>query len=305
MAESLAKAESPLALDDPSISSSLQDDSAVQSFLDVLEQHRTDCERQGKYEEADLANSRLEQLRSHEESRRREELHSQQLSERLGVEEAHMKELQEFNTMWDSKVAEFEAHAANLQSTLSLRHQEEHKAFLDKAQRETAPRAPRWSKELLNLRKIQESLAKQKNYSEAAKVKAQNDQIQAKETAAWKAKRDTKVASLDDQFIHKQSLEMGGLLKRIHSGREEQKHARKTELERLQQRYHNVKTQMESQQTIIRQRAEKFAVSGVSQFSTLSMSRPGSRVSSRLGAASAVPALEAVSESDVRLEIAT
>merc|ERR1719499_3090975 len=50
----------------------------------------------------------------HEENRRREELRSQQLAERLGVEEAHMKELQEFNEIWDKKVQEFEAHAAVL-----------------------------------------------------------------------------------------------------------------------------------------------------------------------------------------------
>lgn len=303
MEESPAK-ELPLGLEDPTASNGgLHDESAVQSFLDVLEQHRSDCERQGKYEEADLAKTRLEQLRSHEENRRREELRSQQLAERLGVEEAHMKELQEFNEIWDKKVAEFEAHAANLQATLSQRHQEEHRAFLDKAQRETAPRTPRWSKELLNLRKIQENLAKQKNYSEASRMKTHANSIEAKETASWKAKRDHKIASLDENFLHKQSLEMGGLLKRIHSGREEQKQARKTELERLLQRYHNVKTQLESQQTIIRQRAEKFAVNGVSQFGTLSLSRPGSRATSRLATAPMATTQEIIDETDVRLEI--
>merc|ERR1719359_2633932 len=175
-------------------------DTAISDFLDVLEKHRLDCERQGKYDEAELAKVRLGQLRAHEENRRREELRSQQLAERLGVEEAHMKELQEFNEIWDKKVAEFEAHAANLQATLSQRHQEEHRDFLDKARRATAPRAPRWSKELLNLRKIQESLAKQKNYSEAAKTKQHADSIEAKENSTWKAKREAKVASLDEQF---------------------------------------------------------------------------------------------------------
>ena len=48
------------------------------------------------------------------------------LAERLGVEEAHMKELQEFNEIWDKKVADFEHHAANLQNTLAARHQQEH-----------------------------------------------------------------------------------------------------------------------------------------------------------------------------------
>jgi hypothetical protein len=181
--------------------------------------------------------------------------------------------LQEFNEIWDRKVQDFESHASNLQNTLGSRHKQEHMAFMEKIKKETTPRTPRWSKELLNLRKIQDTLAKQKKYSEAQKTKQQADVLEIKEHGQWKAKRDAKIAALEDQFLRKQALEMHGLLKRIQSGREEQKHARKTELERLLQRYHNVKTQLESQQTIIRQRSEKYPISAGFDKSTLS--RPG------------------------------
>jgi len=252
------------------------DEHAVADFLEVLEKHRRDCEAEGKYEEAELAATRLQQLREHEENRRREELRSQQLAERLGVEEAHMKELQEFNEIWDRKVAEFEAHAANLQSTLAARHQAEHQSYLEKLRAETEPRTPRWSKDLLNLRKIQETLAKMKKYAEAGKTKAQADQVEAKEHAMWKAKREAKIAALEEQFLHKQQLEMGGLMKRIQSGREEQKQARKSELERLLQRYQNVKTQLESQQKIIQQRVEKYPVGAPPTNQSVNSSRPQS-----------------------------
>jgi len=248
----------------------------IEDFFEVLEKHRLECERQGKYEEAELARTRLEQLRQHEENRRREELRSQQLAERLGVEEAHMSELQEFNEIWDRKAAEFEAHAANLQNTLASRHAQEHQAQLDRLRRETEPRTPRWSRDLLNLRKIQETLAKQKKYAEAEKTKIQADRVEAQEHAMWKAKREAKIASFQEQFLHKQQLEMGGLLKRIQSGREEQKQARKSELERLLQRYHNVKTQLESQQKIIQQRVERYPLSAAPAPSSTT-SRPASR----------------------------
>ena len=81
-----------------------------------------------------------------------------------GVEEAHMKELQEFNEIWDRKVADFEQHAGNLQNMLATRHKQEHVSFMEKVKKETNPRTPRWSRELLNLRKIQDTLAKQKKY---------------------------------------------------------------------------------------------------------------------------------------------
>jgi len=249
----------------------------IQDFLDVLEKHREECERIGKYDEAELAKTRLQQLRTHEDNRRREELRSLQLAERLGVEEAHMTELQEFNDIWDKKVADFEAHANNLQNTLGSRHKSEHTAFMLKIQKETQPRNPRWSRELLNMRKIQETLAKQMKYSEASKTKTQGDAMEKKELEAWKSKREGKLSIMEEQFLHKQQLEMGGLLKRVQSGREEQKQARKTELERLLQRYQNVKTQLEMQQTIIRQKAEKFPLSQTSMSRHSVNSRPDSR----------------------------
>eukprot|EP00927_Polykrikos_kofoidii_P054582 TRINITY_DN48992_c0_g1_i1.p1 TRINITY_DN48992_c0_g1~~TRINITY_DN48992_c0_g1_i1.p1 ORF type:complete len:274 (-),score=69.28 TRINITY_DN48992_c0_g1_i1:129-950(-) len=239
--------------------------SGIADFIDDLESHRKVCEAQGKYEEAEVARTRLLQLREHDENRQREELRSQQLAERLGVEEAHMKELEEFNEIWDQKVAEFEAHASNLQRTLNERHHGEHHQFVEKLRQDTDPKTPKWSKDYLNLRKIQETLAKMKNYSEAGQTKAQADKIEEKELAMWKAKREQKMRGLEEQYLQKQSLEMSGLLKRIQSGRDEQKQARKCELERLLQRYHNVKVQLESQQKIIQQRVDKYP-QGMSTF---------------------------------------
>ena len=48
---------------------SAADDAAIQDFLLILEEHKKNCERQGKYIEADIAKKRLEELRQHELSR--------------------------------------------------------------------------------------------------------------------------------------------------------------------------------------------------------------------------------------------
>ena len=80
----------------------LEEDSAVQDFLEILEEHRKNCEAEGKYVEAEIAKNRLEELKLHEENRRCEALRSRQIAERLGVEEAHMLEFQQFNQKWDS-----------------------------------------------------------------------------------------------------------------------------------------------------------------------------------------------------------
>ena len=60
------------------------EESAVADFLQILEEHRKNCERQGKYVEAEIAKNRLEELKMHEENRRKEAMRSRQIAERLG-----------------------------------------------------------------------------------------------------------------------------------------------------------------------------------------------------------------------------
>jgi len=233
------------------------DDLSGAEALEALEKHRLECVATGQYEEAELTKARIQQMKSQEEARLCEELRAQQLAALAGVEEAHMKELQEFNELWDKKVVDYEDHASKLEGSLSDRQRSDQEQYLEKLAKETEPRTPKWSRDLLNLRKIEATLVKQKKYSEAAGTKAEADHMEAQEQQLWRSRRDAKIASLAEQFAEKQRLEMKGLLKRVESGREEQKQARTNEMERLLLRYHNVKTQLQSQQKIIAQHVEK------------------------------------------------
>lgn len=48
-----------------------EEEKELQDFLEILEEHRKNCERQGKYVEAEIAKNRIEELKLHEENRRR------------------------------------------------------------------------------------------------------------------------------------------------------------------------------------------------------------------------------------------
>lgn len=259
----------------------------------ILEQHRLQCEeerlqceRQHNYEEAHEAKQKLLQLKEHDEYRRREEVRSQHLEDRLKIEEGHMEELQIFNEIWDRKVAEFEAHAGNLQRTLAQRHNQEFTSTMDKHQNQAASKEKfHESRDLLNLRKVQESQARRKDYEEARKTKDRADKLENQERNAWQKKWDSKLRAIKDKEENKQRLEMGGLQKRIVSGREEQKQIRKKELERILQRYHNGKMHLESHHTITTKRAElqctdKYPFSPPARPNT-STSRPISKMSTR------------------------
>lgn len=89
-------------------------------------------------------------------------MRSRQIAERLGVEEAHMLEFQQFNMIWDQKMADYEAHAEELVEAMKERHAAELRDYQRRLM--TKQIRPKFSKDLLNLRKIQETLAKQKEY---------------------------------------------------------------------------------------------------------------------------------------------
>jgi len=235
----------------------------VQDFLQILEEHRKNCEKQGKYVEAEIAKNRLEELKLHEENRRKEAMRSRQIAERLGVEEAHMLEFQQFNIVWDKKMNEYEQHVEEMVEAMRERHQGELREFQRKLLGKQMK--PKWSRELLNLRKIQEHLAKQKDYTEAHKMKLKSDALEAWELEKWRNQKQQEMFQREAKFKHRQQQELLALQKRIQTGREEQKKQRQMDLERLLQRYQNVKSELEAQQNLERIRADRFAAQQAAQ----------------------------------------
>ncbi|CAM9392637.1 unnamed protein product [Heterosigma akashiwo] len=237
------------------------EDSAVQDFLQILEEHRRNCERQGKYVEADIAKNRLEELKMHEENRRKEAMRSRQIAERLGVEEAHMLEFQQFNMVWDRKMENYEQHAQDLILSMKERHAAELRQFQQKLL-DNQPR-PKFSRELLDLRRIQEHLAKGKDYQEAHKIKLKSDALEAWEVEKWRNQKQQEMLQREAKFKHGKQQELIALQKRVQTGREEQKKQRQMDLERLLQRYQNVKSELEAQQNLERIRAERMSAMGL------------------------------------------
>jgi hypothetical protein len=87
-------------------------------------------------------------------------LRTQQIAERLGVEEAHMLEFRDFNCTWDQRMSEYERNAEDLFRQTQEKHREEliefQKGLIAQSNK------PKFSRDLLNLRRIQENFAKQK-----------------------------------------------------------------------------------------------------------------------------------------------
>ena len=221
-------------------------ESAIADFLTILEEHRKNCEQQGKYVEADVAKKRYDELKSHEANRKQESLKAQQHRERLGVEEAHMLEYQQFTSHWDEKCKKYDDSSEDQINSMKERHLRELKEFqqklLEKQQK------PKFSPVLLNFRKVEEHLARSKNYSEAHKVKLKADRLESKETESWNKTKQRENGALESQFKAAKRQEMSAMNKRIVSGKEELSKRRGVALERLMRRYNNIKSDLETSQ---------------------------------------------------------
>jgi hypothetical protein len=193
----------------------------------------------------------LKHLRLEEETRHVKGLTEQQESERRGLEEAHSIEFQNFNKMWNEKIDAFEEYQLDQEAAMLERHSLELSAFHNEMTG-NEPRHVKYSKDLLNLRTIQASLASQRNYADAHKVKLKGDKIEAVESERIAREKAELYEKKEQQILQRHRQELAALRKRMETRKLELERSRKKELEMLLMRYNNVRRGLENQQNIIR-----------------------------------------------------
>ncbi len=108
-----------------------------------------------------MAKNRIIELKLEQKNRMREETILNHTNEREEVEKAHVMEYQDFNKKWDDMMMEEEESGNQFINALEEKHireLEENRQNMEN----TLPLTFKQSAELLNMRRIQENLAKQK-----------------------------------------------------------------------------------------------------------------------------------------------
>ncbi|CAD8100759.1 unnamed protein product [Paramecium primaurelia] len=219
----------------------------LEEYIQILYDHQKSCEKAGKYLEADQAKKRLGELKKDLDQKNKIEVKDRHTNEKQEIEKAHLEEFNQFNEFWDQKMAEFDQEAQRVKEQVLQRHDEELKQFTDELEN-SIPVKPKDSAELLSLRKTEESLARQENYQEAHVTQQRILSMERDEYERWNQSRSCKIRNLILQLKQKQSTELSALQQRIVSGQEEQRKIRSQELEKLLQKYQNVRKELSSQQ---------------------------------------------------------
>lgn len=225
-------------------------DPKVMEFLRILEEYRIKCEDEGNYLEAGRAHEQLNTLRRQEERRQQKAVRARQISERSDVQVAHNMQYSDFNAAWDRYLEEYDNMAQMYIQQMTERHAVALLDFQRKLQMEMADRPPKWSRELLEWRRRQHMLARQKNYAEAQRIKKIADKLEDKERKSIEGSSAGMFARKEGQFRQQQQAELQALLKRIDARRKEHIKQRNLDSKRLMQRNRNVQAVLESKQAV-------------------------------------------------------
>jgi gamma-glutamyl phosphate reductase len=110
----------------------------------------------------------------------------------------------------------------------------------------TLPAKYKQSVELLNLRKIQDQMAKQKNYQQAHQVQVRAQELEEKEREQYMVDVHKKILASEANMMAKQANEMAALKKKLEAKMNERLKMREVEHNKILQRYQNVKKEIEN-----------------------------------------------------------
>jgi len=175
---------------------------------------------------------------------------SAQEAELNSIETAQKQQFLEFSQAWDNYMADYETTAYLSLEKLKEKHVLEFQQFSERVRKETRMKL-KFSRELLELRKKQNVLAKQKKYAEAEKIKSQSDSLEEWERQKMETEFNDIIERKETRLKHAQQLALAALLKRIQRDRNEQLRHRQIDSQRLIQRNKNLRNDL-----LQKQRAE-------------------------------------------------
>jgi len=228
----------------------------IPEYIKILEEHQFNCQKSGKYIDAQRAKNKIEELKIQLENSKKVDYKQKHEQEMMQIEQAQVSEFNQFNEFWDKRMMEFNEHAQQIEEQLVQRQQEDLAKFLEDLDN-ALPVKPKDTTEMLNLKKIEDQLAKQEEYIEAHKIQQKWAKLEREENEKWRVIRDQKIRNQRAQLEQKQQVELAALRKRIATGQEEQRKCRSAELEKLLQKYQNSKKELQLQQQLEIQKISK------------------------------------------------
>ena len=164
--------------------------------------------------EAEISKNRLRELKEQEFGMEYQNLVFQHQQRKEDIQSEHLQQYNDFNNNYNMEFQKASEEDQMELDGLEARHNQqlaENRASLE----ETLPLTFKFSTELLNLKKITETLGKQKDYQEAHTVQTKANQIFEKERKNYMEARHKKIMAAEAKLMQRQLNEMNALRKKL------------------------------------------------------------------------------------------
>eukprot|EP01022_Parablepharisma_sp_SALTPOND_P017649 TRINITY_DN2859_c2_g1_i1.p2 TRINITY_DN2859_c2_g1~~TRINITY_DN2859_c2_g1_i1.p2 ORF type:complete len:358 (-),score=30.75 TRINITY_DN2859_c2_g1_i1:321-1394(-) len=193
-----------------------EEEQEIEDTLESLKEHLKECQKLGKYVEAQMAQNRIAELKERMVNNKLTKLKASQEKELHIFEQAHKKELAALENSWRQKLDEHDSRARVEEDNLLEKHEKE----LTQARREAETKIPEKvhpSQEYVALKKMEEALAKQgkqcfinkrHSFEEAHKIKMEATLKEQQEQAQWDEEREAKIQCRLQVIVARQTNEL-------------------------------------------------------------------------------------------------
>lgn len=182
-------------------------------------------------------------LKKDSQKRKSEFLATRQKLENEEIESFYQQELSVHNSKWQEKFAEFKQGCKDAEDQLNKRQALEFESTKTSLE-ESIPIIPKHSPELLNLKKIQDTLVRNKEYKQAHYIQQKMIELEEKLKQTWGFDRDTKIQQSMAALTKKQENEQASFKQKILAGAEEMKKMKEAELDGLVKKYQNLRKEI-------------------------------------------------------------
>lgn len=206
-----------------------------------VERQMTEYERNAQYLEAEKARQHWVNLRNRKSQNRQRDLESVQQEDVRVFLDMVQQHQEGFDATWNQKIREHKMRADDLIEALKWKHDDQQRELYEILRKK---RMPKFSVELLNLRKKQVLLARNKKYIQAEKVKRKGDILEAFEIDNIRraAKEENQIRF--KALLKRQHWDRQGLADKLRIEKKQLLEAKSQDFERLKKRLKNAENEL-------------------------------------------------------------
>ena len=175
---------------------------------------------------------------------KKEKTQNLHMKEKVEVEEAYLNEFNDFQGKWNNKLEKFERKVEESRKEMIAHQKTQMDETLSQIEEKYAIKAKESNHLILNMQKIEKTLAKQKNYIEAQKTKEcwqkEKESLALKQKMAIEAKKN----EILSDFELKNKKEVDEFIERINLMRVNLENERQKELDSVLIKYGKIKNQL-------------------------------------------------------------